>query len=189
MLIPGSQFSGKVVGFLGLGRIGKATARRVHGFNPGEMLYHARREPKFDSLESHAKLLKGVALDELLARSDILFICTDLNPSTRHLFNATTFEKMKRGVLLVNTARGGIIDTDALVDALAGNLVGGAALDVTEPEPLPATHPLVTDFGNRVILAPHLGSSTQETRDAMGFLAIANLEAGVLGEPLPASIL
>ncbi|KAJ9084726.1 hypothetical protein DSO57_1021230 [Entomophthora muscae] len=192
ILILGSQISGKVVGFLGLGRIGKATAKRVYGFNPGEMIYHSRHEPKFDPSDVHEpylKLLKPATFEEFLASSDIIFICTDLNPSTYHLFNSDTFKVVKRGVILVNTARGGIVDTKALISALDNGQVGGVALDVTEPEPLPSNHPIVTNYGNRVILAPHLGSSTQETRDAMGLLAIDNLEAGLLGQPLPATML
>lgn len=188
----GFQLSGKVVGILGLGRIGKATAKRVWGFGPAEILYTLRTKPKFDSTEAsqpYTQGLRGVPFEELVSRSDVIFICTSLNPSSHHLFNSQTFKAMKKGCILINTSRGGVIDTPALVDALDSHQVGGVALDVTEPEPLPPHHPLVTNYGSRVVLTPHLGSATRETRDAMGFLAIENLEAGVLGQPLPASVL
>jgi len=188
----GTQITGKTVGIFGLGRIGMATARRIYGFSPTKIIYTTRTPIKVETIpvqDQHIfPTLISVDFHELLTTSDILIICTDSNPSTHHLFNNATFKQMKPTSLLVNTSRGAIVDTDALVEALDTHMIYGAALDVTEPEPLPPNHPLITNFGNRVIVAPHIGSATLETRNAMGCLALDNLEAGLKQIPLPAPI-
>ena len=105
-----------------------------------------------------------------------------LTPETRGMIGTEQLAMMKPTAILINVARGGVVDHDALVVALREGQIGGAALDVTEPEPLPRTHPLL-DIDN-VIIAPHLGSATVQTRRKMGDLSVANLLAGLHGEPL-----
>jgi phosphoglycerate dehydrogenase-like enzyme len=120
---------------------------------------------------------------EVLAQSDILSLHVPLDAHTRGLVDADALAQMLPGALLVNTARGQIVQTDALVQALATGRIGGAALDVTDPEPLPPDHPLYAC--PTALVLPHVGSATDGTRRAMARLAVANLLAGLRGEPLP----
>lgn len=124
-----------------------------------------------------------VSLDELLNRSDIVSIHAPLTPETRGIINSSTLSRMKSTALLINTARGSLIDTPALVSALRRQKIAAAALDVTDPEPLPPNHPLYS-LPNCLIV-PHIGSATQQTRRKMAELACANLLAGLRGEQLP----
>jgi glyoxylate reductase len=124
-----------------------------------------------------------VTLDDLLRESDFVSLHTPLMPETRQLIGARELDLMKPTATIINTARGEVIDTDALVTALKAGRPGYAALDVTDPEPLPADHPLV-GLPNCLVI-PHLGSATMQTRLAMTRIAMANLEAGLKGNPLP----
>jgi glyoxylate reductase len=124
-----------------------------------------------------------VELDELLAQSDFVSVHADLNPTTKGLFNAAQFAKMKRTAVFVNTARGPLVDQPALADALRNGTIFAAGLDVTDPEPLPTDHELYK-LSNCVIV-PHIASATIDTRNAMARLCANNVLAGVKGEPLP----
>jgi glyoxylate reductase len=167
-LLLGHDLHGATVGVVGFGRIGQAVARRLEGFDC-ELLKTSRSG--------------GVPLEDLLERSDFVSIHTPLTPQTRGLIDAAALARMKPTAYLVNTARGPVVDTSALVDALHAGQIAGAALDVTDPEPLPADHPLL-DAPNLIVL-PHLGSATHATRERMADMAVDNLLAGVRGEPMP----
>jgi len=163
-MLLGRELRGRTLGILGYGRIGRAVARRAEGFGV-RVLFNARGG--------------GVALEELLEQSDVLSIHCPLNPQTRHLIGPAELLRMKRGSLLVNTARGPIVDEAALVAALESGHLGGAALDVFENEP--AVHPGLTGRDD-VVLLPHLGSATQETRQAMAQIALSEVERVLRGE-------
>jgi glyoxylate reductase len=161
----GMELRGKQLGIIGRGRIGRAVAAKAPAF--GMRAVFAKHD---------------MSLDELLVTSDIVSIHAPSTPETRHLINKRTLARMKRSAILVNTARGALVDEEALAWALTEHLIAGAALDVYEREP--ADQPLLKDFEN-VLLAPHLGSATRETRTAMAELAVRNALAVLNGdEPL-----
>jgi len=178
MLLMGQDIYGATLGILGLGRIGQAMARRARGFNMRVIYAHARDVPEAASLGA-----ERVSLDELLAQSDFISLHTPLTPATRHLIDAAAFGKMKPTAILINTARGGVVDPDALYLALASGQIAAAALDVTEPEPLPAGHPLLSL--DNCLVVPHVGSSSTATRGQMAVMTAENLLAGLRGERLP----
>lgn len=151
----GMELRGKQLGLIGRGRIGRAVAAKASAF--GMTAVFAKHD---------------MSLDELLVSSDVVSIHTPGTPETRHLFNRRTLARMKRSALLVNTARGTVIDEEALVWALNEHLLAGAALDVFEKEP--SVHPGLLPLEN-VVLVPHLGSATRETRTAMADLAVRNV--------------
>ena len=175
----GHDAFGATLGIVGLGQIGEALARRARGFRM-RILYHSRtRKP---ALEADLGLAYRPLL-QLLAEADFVSLHTPLTPQTRHLLDVTAFAAMKPGAILVNTARGEIVDQDALVQALQSGHLGGAALDVTTPEPLPLDHPLYT-FPN-VIITPHIGSASHTTRARMAEMAAANIIAVLAGRQPP----
>lgn len=179
----GSDLKNATIGIVGMGRIGFATAQRLHGGWGMKVLYTARSA----KADADQKLkAERVEFDQLLKRSDFISIHTDLNPQTSRLFDAKAFEQMKPTSVLVNTARGGVIDQDALADALRSRSIFAAGLDVTEPEPLPADSDL-RELANCVIL-PHIGSATAKTRDDMAEIAARNVMAGLVGEDLPCPV-
>ncbi|KAK9365363.1 D-isomer specific 2-hydroxyacid dehydrogenase [Lipomyces kononenkoae] len=162
---------GKVLGILGMGGIGSAIKRRAEGFDMITQ-YH-NPEPLSDELAAGAKY---VSFDELLATSDVISLNLPLNAQTRHIINKDAFAKMKDGVVIVNTARGAIIDEQALVDALESRKVRCAGLDVFEAEP--QIHPgLVAN--EKVILLPHVGTRTYETQKKMEIQVINNVRSAV----------
>ena len=163
-MLLGRELRGRTLGILGYGRIGRAVARRAEGFGM-RMLFSSRGG--------------GVPFEELLEQSDVLSIHCPLSPQTRHLIGAAELLRMKRGALLVNTARGPIVDEAALVAALETGHLGGAALDVFENEP--AVHPGLI-HRNDVVLLPHLGSATQEAREQMARIALGQIERVLRGE-------
>jgi glyoxylate reductase len=167
-LMVGRDLHGATVGIVGHGRIGQAVARRLAGFDC-EVLFSSRSA--------------GVPLEELLARSDFVTLHCPLTPQTRGLIDADALARMKPTAILVNTARGAIVDTAALIAALREGRIAAAALDVTDPEPLPGDHPLL-DAPN-LLVVPHVGSSTDATRAAMADLAVDNLLAALAGERMP----
>jgi glyoxylate reductase len=175
----GQDLNGKTLGIVGMGRIGYAAARRLHfGWNM-QVLYTSRTaKPEVDAELS----AKRVSLDQLLHECDFVSVHTDLNPETTRMFNAAAFSRMKPTAVFINTARGGIVDQDALHDALSRGTIFAAGLDVTEPEPLPAASPLRC-LSNCVIL-PHIASGTVVSRNAMADIAADNLLAGLSGKPL-----
>ncbi|HLJ93204.1 MAG TPA: D-glycerate dehydrogenase [Gemmataceae bacterium] len=177
----GQDLAGRTLGVLGMGRIGYALAKRCRGGWDMTVLYHDVHRNEKAEKELGAKL---VDLDTLLRDSDFVSVHTDLNEQTRGLFNAERFRKMKRTAVLVNTARGPIIDSKALVEALKSGTIFAAGLDVTDPEPPAAADPLLK-LPN-VIVAPHIASATVQTRNSMAEICANNLIAGLTGEKLPA---
>jgi lactate dehydrogenase-like 2-hydroxyacid dehydrogenase len=179
MTLLGQEITGATVGIVGLGRIGKAFAKRAAGFDM-KILAYGRSLTDADAAEYGAE---RVELDDLLKRSDFVSLHCPLSAETRHLINAATLARMKTSAILINTTRGGVVDQKALYEALQAGIIAGAALDVTDPEPLPADDPLLK-LPN-VLIVPHIGSSTVGTRTKMANMAIDNLIAGVTGRPLP----
>jgi glyoxylate reductase len=161
----GTDVCGATLGVVGWGRIGQAVGRRAEGF--GMTVLHARPTP----------------LEELLERSDFVSLHVPLSESTRHLMNARALARMKPTAMLVNTARGPVVDQRALAEALADGRIAGAALDVTDPEPLPPDDPLL-DAPN-LLVVPHIGSATVRTRSLMADMAVDNLLAALSGRPMP----
>jgi len=178
----GADVHGSTLGIIGMGRIGQAVAKRASGFNM-RLLYYSRSKVAEVETDLGATYLP---LDELLTSADIISLHVPLNDKTRGLISAEQFKLMKESAILVNTARGEVVDTDALVDALKNNQIGYAALDVTDPEPLPHTHEL-NQLPNAII-TPHIGSATRTARNAIALLAVDNLIAGLEEHPLPAVV-
>lgn len=175
----GPDVFGATLGIIGMGEIGEAVARRANGFSM-RVLYSSRtRKPDLE----HAGLAEWASLEELLAHSDFVSLHTPLTPETRHFFGAHELSMMKPSAILVNTARGSIIDQAALVVALQAGTIAGAALDVAEPEPLPLEHPLYS-FDN-VLITPHIGSASLATRSKMARMAAENILAVFRGERPP----
>jgi glyoxylate reductase len=170
-LMLGRDLHGVTVGIVGYGRIGQAVGRRLEGFGC-ELLTTSRSG--------------GVPLEELLERSDFVTLHCPLTPQTRGLIGAEALRRMKPTAYLVNTARGPVVDTHALAAALRAGELAGAALDVTDPEPLPGNHPLL-DAPN-LLVVPHIASATHDTRGKMAEMAVDNLLAGLAGEPMPHSV-
>jgi glyoxylate reductase len=180
LLLLGHDVHGSTLGIIGFGRIGREVARRGRGFGM-RIVYHNRsRAP----LEVEQELgATHVSLDELLAESDFVSVNVSLSADTHHLLDAAAFAKIKPGAVVVNTARGGVIDQEALADALRSGRLFGAGLDVTDPEPMRADNPLL-QLPNCLVV-PHIASATERTRDAMATKAARNVVAGLRGEPLP----
>ena len=174
-LLLGPDLYGATLGIVGFGRIGQAVARRAAGFAM-RVLYSGRR-PVPDVAAEH------VELPALLAESDFVTLHTPLTPETHHLIDAAALGRMKRGAVLVNTARGPIVDPAALYEALRSGQLAAAALDVTEPEPIRPDDPLLTL--DNIIVVPHIGSASIATRNRMASMAAENLLAGIAGKRLP----
>jgi glyoxylate reductase len=174
----GSGLAGKTLGLVGFGQIGQATARRARGC--GMEIAYTQRRPAPAEVESSLGA-RYLLLDELLATSDVVSLHCPLTPETRHLIGPAELAAMKPTAFLVNTARGPIVDEEALVTALRAGTIAGAGLDVYEHEP--ALSPGLAELENLVLL-PHLGSATVETRTAMAVLAARNV-AAVLGGDSP----
>ncbi len=174
----GPDLHGSTVGVIGLGRIGEAVARRLQGFGV-RILYHNRRpNPRAGELGA-----TYVPLDELLETSDFVTLHCPYTPETHHLIDANALARMKPTAILINTARGGVVDQDALVEALRSGQILAAGLDVFTPEPLPPDHPLLA-LPN-VTALPHIGSASIATRIKMAQMAVDNLLAGLAGQRLP----
>lgn len=179
-LLLGTDIAGATLGVVGMGRIGQAVARRAQGFNM-RVLY-VNEEPCNPEVERSLKA-ELVTLDDLLRESDFVTIHTPLAKDTYHLFSDRQFAQMKQSAILINTARGPIVDPDALHRALTDGQIAAAALDVTEPEPIPLNSPLLSL--HNLIIAPHIASASRQTREKMARMAIANLIAGLQGDRLP----
>jgi glyoxylate reductase len=175
-LLLGADLVGATLGIVGFGRIGQAVAKRAQGFDL-RAIYHdpSSQQPAYGA--------QPVDLDTLLRESDFVSIHVPLNSETQHLVNADFLSKMKPTAVLVNTSRGAVLDQTALYHALRSSQIFAAALDVTDPEPLPMDSPLL-ELENCLIV-PHLGSASKKTRDRMSLLAAQNLVAGLKGEHLP----
>ncbi len=183
MLLMGPDVHGATLGIVGLGRIGQAVARRAQGFGM-TILYHdlSRANPTVEA-ELGATFLP---LEELLPKADFVSLHVNLSPATQGLINAERLRWMKPTAILVNTSRGPVIDSMALVDALRDGVIAGAALDVTDPEPLPVHHPLVGL--DNCLVVPHIASASRATRSKMASMAAANLLAGLRGDRLPTPV-
>jgi glyoxylate reductase len=177
-LMLGSDLNGATLGIIGFGRIGQAVAKRAGGFNMN-ILFH---DPNQVQLRSDLNA-RPVKMDFLLGNSDFISIHTPLTQETYHLIDKAAFEKMRSNAILINTARGAIVDPEALYQALRNHRIRAAALDVTEPEPIPPDSPLL-DLDN-LILSPHIASASQSTRERMSVMAAENLIAGVQGKIIP----
>lgn len=178
-LLLGQDIYGATLGLVGFGRIGQAVARRARGFEMRLLYYDVERQP-----EAEAELgAEYRSLDDLLRESDYVSLHVNLNPETKGLMNARAFALMKPTAIMINTSRGPVVDPDALYHALKEGQIAYAALDVTEPEPLPADHKLL-ELSN-LIVAPHIASATVSSRNLMASRAAQNLLAGLRGEPLP----
>ncbi len=175
-ILLGADFVGKTLGLVGFGRIGRAVAKRAAGFDMRVIYYDRNSAPDHGATPVDS-------LDQLLRESDFVSLHTPLNDSTRHMVNAEFLGKMKSNAILVNTSRGPVVDQNALYQALKSNQIFAAALDVTDPEPLPMDSPLLTL--ENCLIAPHIASASEKTRDDMARLAANNLIAGLKGERLP----
>jgi glyoxylate reductase len=181
-LLLGRDLYGATLGIVGFGRIGREVAKRARGFDMNVLAYDAYQD------ESAAQEL-GVTykpLDDLLRQSDFVTLHVALTSETAGMIGKRELDLMKPEAILVNAARGPVIDTDALVAALRSGNIGGAALDVTDPEPLPADHPLVS-LPNAIVV-PHIASATVATRDRMAEMAARNVVAVLRGEQPPAIV-
>lgn len=176
------DLAGKTLGIVGMGDIGSAVAKRAQ-VSKMQVVYHNRHQ-RVDDTELGVTYMP--TLDKLLAESDFVLLAVTLNPSTKHMLNEAAFAKMKQGSRLINISRGAVVDTDALYAALHSGKLAYAALDVTDPEPLPAEHKLLTL--DNITVTPHIASATVETRDAMALLTADNILAGLQGLPLPAQV-
>ena len=179
MLLTGPDVHHATLGIVGMGRIGYEMARRAHGFQM-KILYTARHPHPDVERDFGAEY---VLLPELLAASDFVSLHLPFSPATKHYIGGAELRQMKPTALLINTARGGVVDQSALVAALKAGTIAGAGLDVFEIEPLPLEDPLL-QLPN-VTLLPHIGSASTATRTRMAELAAANLICGLVGEPLP----
>jgi glyoxylate reductase len=177
--ILGREIHGSTLGVIGMGRIGAQVAQRARGFDM-TLLYHNRnRNPAAES----ALGARYAARDELLSKSDYVVLTLPLTAETRGLIGKSELALMKPTATLINIARGPVVDATALTDALASKRLHAAALDVTDPEPLPRDHPLLKL--DNIIITPHLGSATEETRRRMAEVSVENLVAGLERRPLP----
>jgi lactate dehydrogenase-like 2-hydroxyacid dehydrogenase len=183
LLLLGPDVHGATIGIVGFGRIGQAVARRAQGFGM-EVLYHDV-QPLPDDVTAPLGATY-LPLEALLARSDFVTLHVNLSPVTRHLINAETLAWMKPTAVLVNTSRGPVVDQAALADALRDGTIWAAALDVTDPEPIPMNDPLVGL--DNCLIVPHIASASRATRGRMAAMAAANLVAGVRGQPLPTQV-
>jgi len=177
----GIDLAGKTLGIVGMGQIGAGVAKRAKTFGMNVIYYNRSRRPDDEAIGATYQ-----PFDALLNTADFIIVLAPLSEETRGLFGREQFQKMKSTAYFINVARGPIVDTDALVDALQTGKIAYAALDVTDPEPLPGDHPLLK-LPN-ILITPHIGSATKETRIAMAQLTADNLLAGLSGQPLLACV-
>jgi glyoxylate reductase len=183
MLLMGPDVHGATIGIVGFGRIGQAVAKRAAGFGM-TILYH-------DVNELPAEVTRPlgasyVPMEQLLSRADFVSLHVNLTPETTHLINKAALRSMKKTAVLVNTSRGPVVDGRALFEALRDGELFAAALDVTEPEPLPADDPLLTL--DNCLVVPHIASASRATRGKMAEMAADNLLAGLRGARLPTPV-
>ncbi|MEK5270124.1 D-glycerate dehydrogenase [Aeribacillus sp. FSL K6-8394] len=176
MQLIGQDVFGATLGIIGMGRIGEAVARRAKGFDMKVLYYNRNRKPKAEQSLG----VEYADLPELLQTSDFVCILTPYTPETRNLIGEKELKLMKKTAVLINTARGGIVDEEALFQALKKGEIWGAGLDVFEKEPVPVDHPLLT-LPN-VVALPHIGSASKKTRLRMANIAAENLIQGLQGK-------
>lgn len=177
-ILIGHEVTGSTLGIIGLGRIGKEVAKRARAFDM-PVLYHNRRRDKSGEAELGVQYR---SLEDLLRESDFVSLNCPLTPETRGLIGRKQLELMKPTATLINMARGPVVVTDDLTEILKAGRIRGAALDVTDPEPLPREHPLLQL--DNLVIAPHLGSASHRTRQRMLEMTVQNLAAGLAGQPL-----
>jgi glyoxylate reductase len=178
----GREVHSQTLGIVGLGRIGRQVARRALGFDMRVLYFNRKRRP-----EVEAELgVQYASFSDLLAGSDYVMLTCPLTPETRGLIGREALAQMKPTATLVNIARGPVVDTQALTEALQQGKIAAAALDVTDPEPLPRGHPLLAQANLTIV--PHLGSATTQTRQRMAEMSVDNLLAGLAGKPLPTPV-
>lgn len=178
-LLLGQDLGHSTIGIIGMGRIGQAVARRVLAFD-SDLLYH---DTNRDLMIEHDLKLKYVPINDLLALSDIVTLHVPLTETTLHLIGQSQLDTMKPTAILINTSRGPVVHTIALLQALREGKIAAAGLDVTDPEPLPPDHPLY-QLPN-CLITPHIASAGAATRTKMAHMAVDNLIAGLEGAPLP----
>ena len=177
-VLTGVDVYGATLGLIGMGRIGKAVAKRAKGFNM-RVLYHNRSR---DNDAENELGVEYVSLETLLQTSDFVSLHLNYSPEAYHLINESKLALMKPEAILINTARGAVIDADALYNALLDKQIAGAALDVFNPEPIPTDHPLLT-LPN-VVITPHIASASKKTRIEMAYISVENATLGLQGKPL-----
>lgn len=175
----GTDLRDSTIGIVGLGKIGYAVAQRLSGFGP--QIIFTSKNPKPE--KARTLDARQVSLDELLRSSDIICLHTALTDETKGMIDKSAFQIMKKSAILINAARGPVVKTDDLVEALESGQIRAAGLDVTDPEPLPPDHPLFRL--ENCLITPHIGSATHHTRKSMAEIALRNLVAGLSGYPLP----
>lgn len=175
-LLSGKDVHGSTVGIYGMGDIGRSFARRLQGFNT-TILYHNRSRHEDAERQLNAQY---VSFEELLEQSDFVICTAPLTPETANEFDEKAFSKMKNDAIFINIGRGAIVDEEALVNALNNNEIGGCGLDVLREEPIRLDHPLLKM--QNVVILPHIGSASVETRDRMIQLCIDNIEAVLQGK-------
>lgn len=178
-VLTGMDIYGATLGLIGMGRIGQAMARRARGFDM-RVLYHNRRR---DAAAEAEFGVEYTSLESLLQESDFVSLHLNYSPEAYHLIDAARLQLMKPSAILINTARGAVLDTDALYQALQSGQIAGAGLDVFDPEPIPNGHPLLSL--ESVVITPHIASASKKTRIKMAEIAVENLLAGLAGKPLP----
>jgi glyoxylate reductase len=180
----GSSVQGAVLGIVGMGRIGRAVARRALGFDMTVLFVGGGGGPESRSASASASASASeVAFDVLIEGSDFVSLHCPLTPATFHLIDAGALARMRSTAILINTARGPIVDQKALAEALGSGQIAGAALDVTDPEPPAPDDPLLS--APNLLVVPHIGSATRAAREQMAELAVENLLAGLDGRPMP----
>ena len=179
----GPGLLGSTVGIAGFGRIGYAVAKRLQPFGVKKFIFTTvDPNPVLTGLDNAHQ----VDMDTLLSESDFVLAHCALTPETTGMFNMSTFSKMKKSAIFINTSRGPVVSMDDLYTALSTGVIHAAGLDVTVPEPLPTNHPLLT-LDNCLVL-PHIASATNETRNAMSELTARNILAALDGEKMPAQV-
>ncbi len=182
LVLLGQDVYGSTLGIVGLGRIGAAVAKRAKGFGMKIIYYDVNRQPQSEKEIG----IEWADMATILAQSDFITLHTNLTSLTHHLIGAQQFKQMKQNCILINTSRGPIVDNLALYEALRDGKIAYAALDVTDPEPLPADHPLLRL--DNIIIAPHIASASVATRTRMAMMAAENLIAGLRGEMPPNAV-
>ncbi|XP_077209073.1 putative 2-ketogluconate reductase isoform X2 [Paroedura picta] len=182
--IIGDDVTGATLGIIGMGSIGYQTALRARAFEM-KILYHNRNRRKEDE-ELAVSACYCAKIEDLLQHSDFVMLVVNLTPQTYKLIGKRELELMKPTATLINISRGSVVDQDALVEALQSSVIKGAALDVTDPEPLPRDHPLLKL--RNVIITPHLGSRTHKTTRMITEEAIDNILAALRGLPMPSEV-
>ncbi len=182
LLLLGQDVHHATIGIIGMGRIGQEVAKRARGFDMTILYYDVYRREDLERQLGY----RYVDLDTLLRESDFVTVHVDLNERTRRMINAEALAKMKRTAILVNAARGPIVDSQALYEALKNGTIQAAALDVTDPEPIPLDSPLLTL--DNCLIVPHIASASVKTRNAMAELAADNILAVLSGQRPPTPV-